>query len=277
MAAEAGAAAGRRGIAAAAPGGRGTGAALAAACAAVAVLVAGCGAGAADPAAAPPARATPAATPHTAPAAPSPAPAPAAEPVPAGHPTAQVVRRAWLRAAPGGRRVAVLGRRTEFGGPRILAVVARRGDWIAVAAPERPNGVRAWLPRTAVRLGRVQVALRVDVAARRLTVRYAGRVVLRTTIAVGRPGNPTPPGRYGVTDKLLMPAGSPYGCCALALSGHQVHLPSGWGGGDRLAVHGTTAPASIGQAASLGCMRASEPALRELLRIVPLGAPVTIV
>ena len=98
----------------------------------------------------------------------------------------------------------------------------------------------------------------------------------RFPVAVGRPGHATPLGRYGVTDKLLMPAGTPYGCCAVALTGHQTSLPSGWGGGDRLAVHGTTAPETIGTAASLGCLRAAEADMRWLLRRLPLGAPVFI-
>ena len=48
-------------------------------------------------------------------------------------------------------------------------------------------------------------------------------------------------GRFAVTDKLRTEdrADSPYGCCALALTGHQTKLVPGWPGGDRLAIHGT--------------------------------------
>ena len=67
-----------------------------------------------------------------------------------------------------------------------------------------------------------------------------------------------------------------YGCCILALSGHQPHTPAGWQGGDRLAIHGTDAPAAIGTPASAGCLRASDRDLRVLMRRVPLGAPVFI-
>jgi lipoprotein-anchoring transpeptidase ErfK/SrfK len=73
-----------------------------------------------------------------------------------------------------------------------------------------------------------------------------------------------------------MPPGTPYGCCAVALSGHQTSLPAGWGGGDRLAVHGTSEPWTVGQPASLGCLRAADADIRWLLRRVPLGAPVFI-
>jgi lipoprotein-anchoring transpeptidase ErfK/SrfK len=94
-------------------------------------------------------------------------------------------------------------------------------------------------------------------------------------VAVGRPGNSTPLGRYAVTDRLHTGgADSPYGCCAIALTGHQVNLPAGWPGGDRLAIHGTPQTSSIGRAVSLGCLRAPTAGLRVLMRRVPLGTPV---
>ena len=70
--------------------------------------------------------------------------------------------------------------------------------------------------------------------------------------------------------------GSPYGCCALALTGHQTKLLAGWPGGDRLAIHGTPQPETIGKEISLGCMRAHRRDIRALMRTVPLGSPVTV-
>src|SRR5918992_359939 len=99
-----------------------------------------------------------------------------------------------------------------------------------------------------------------------------GRSLRRMTVAVGRPGSSTPIGRFAVTDKLSGPAYSPYyGCCILALSAHQPNLPPGWTGGDRIAIHGTNDPSSIGQASSAGCPRASDADLRVLMRRVPRG------
>ena len=91
----------------------------------------------------------------------------------------------------------------------------------------------------------------------------------------GGKGADTPTGRFGVTDRLAM-SGSTYGCCALALSGHQPHLPPGWPGGDRIAIHATPATATIGHSASLGCLRAATADVRALMHLVPLGAPVFI-
>jgi lipoprotein-anchoring transpeptidase ErfK/SrfK len=191
--------------------------------------------------------------------------------------TAHVLHRVKLRATPGGRVVARVRPRTEFGSAKILGVRARRGAWLRVLAPERPNGRDGWIPASAVRLGSTDVAIYVDRSARRLTLRRGNRVLARFPVAVGRPGTPTPLGRFAVTDRLrTTQADSPYGCCALALSGHQTHLLPGWPGGDRLAIHATPAVDSIGKRASLGCIRASTTALRELMRIVPQGAPVFI-
>ena len=81
---------------------------------------------------------------------------------------------------------------------------------------------------------------------------------------------------FAITDGLQPLAGSPYGCCILALSGHQPHVPQGWTGGDRLAIHGTDAPATIGAAASSGCLRAADGDVRRLMRRVGLGSVVEI-
>ena len=189
--------------------------------------------------------------------------------------TARVLRATALRAAPDGRSVGRVRPRTEFGSPKVVSVLRRRGAWLRVLAPERPNGRPAWIRAAATRPGAVDVSLHVDRSARRLTVRDGDRVLRRVRVAVGRPGTETPTGRFAVTDKLrTRRPDSPYGCCAVALSGHQPKLLPGWPGGDRLAIHATPKTETIGTAASLGCLRGGTRDLRALLRIVPLGAPV---
>jgi len=188
----------------------------------------------------------------------------------------RVLKRTVLRAEPGGRIVARLRPRTEFGSARVLLVAARRGDWLGVVATQRPNRRLGWVKRDVVRLARVPWSIGVDISRRRLVLRRGGRVVERMTVAVGRRDAPTPTGRFAVTDKLELPGGSAYGCCAVALSGHQPKVIQGWTGGDRLAIHGTSHPETIGKAASLGCMRARRADLRYLLKVLPLGTPVRI-
>jgi lipoprotein-anchoring transpeptidase ErfK/SrfK len=188
-----------------------------------------------------------------------------------------VLHRTTLRASPGGRVVARIGRRTEFGSARVLGVTGRRDGWLRVIASERTNEQRGWIRARAARLHATDVSIHVDRSAHRLVLKRGSHVLRRMPIAVGRPGNETPLGRFAVTDLLRTGrADSPYGCCALALSGHQTKLEPGWPGGDRLAIHGTPNPETVGTAASLGCMRAYEPDIRALMRRVPLGAPVFI-
>jgi hypothetical protein len=80
-----------------------------------------------------------------------------------------------------------------------------------------------------------------------------------------------------VTDKLsVSDPNSPYGCCVVALTGHQTKLPEGWPGGDRLAIHATSDLSGIGEAVSLGCMRVDPEDARWLMKAVPLGTPVFI-
>ena len=243
------------------------------------VLLAGCG-GDDDP----PRAAVPTATVSPAPAATaSPVPVPAAGTVARPDPplrrhrftTVRLERRTALRAAPGGRALAHAGRWTEFGSPRFLAVTGRRGAWLRVVVPERPNGAHAWVPADRARTGGTDLSLHIDRSAHRLTVRRGREVVRRITVGTGLPGHPTPLGRYAITDKLLMDDPD-YGCCALALTGHQTALPAGWTGLDRLAIHGTDRPGTIGTEGSYGCLHARDADLRKLMRTIPLGAPVFI-
>jgi hypothetical protein len=178
--------------------------------------------------------------------------------------------RLALRSRPGGPIVAVLGRRTEFGSPVVLGVAARRGSWDGVITSALPNGRLGWVRAADVRVAPAHYAIVVELSARRLLVERNGRTVRTATVGVGGPGSPTPTGEFTVTDKLA--GNAVYGCCILALSGHQPHPPPGWSGGTRLAIHG----GAVGAATSSGCVHADDADLRWLLAAVPLGTPVTI-
>jgi lipoprotein-anchoring transpeptidase ErfK/SrfK len=219
-----------------------------------------------------------------APTAPPLEPLPAQPPSPPPPPTYLIVavkpgRTVALRAAPDGAVVDRVGAETEFGSQRTLAVAVERGRWLAVTASERPNGELAWVDGRSPALSerRTSVSLRVSLSRRLLELRVGRRVVERVEVGVGRPTSPTPSGRYALTDKLGGGDYGPYyGCCILALSGHQTSTPAGWQGGDRLAIHGTDDPGTIGAAASAGCLHAEDRDLRLLMRSAPLGAPVFI-
>ena len=185
--------------------------------------------------------------------------------------------RVRLHRRPGARVVAILGDRTQFGSRTVLTVLARRGSWAQVSAAVL-GGRRAWL-RVDGHVARrgTRWELRADVSARSLQVIHDGRLLHDYRVAVGAPISPTPTGRFQVTDKLRgTKFGASYGCCILALSTDQPHPPPGWTGMARMAVHGTNAEPTVGDAVSAGCLHAHAAAMRWLMRHVPVGTPVVI-
>ncbi len=205
------------------------------------------------------------------------APALPAVPTGPGALVAFVKHPTTLRATPGGRSLAHLTTRTQFGSPEALLVVRRVPGWLDVVATQAGNGRTAWIAQGAASLSRETWELKVSLSDRRLTILNDGRVIERYTVAIGQPGAPTPTGRFAVTDRLLTGnPGGPYGCCILALSAHSPHVIQGWTGGDRIAIHSTPDSASIGEAASHGCVRVTLAEGRWLLAHIPLGTPTLI-
>lgn len=194
------------------------------------------------------------------------------------YPVAHLRRSGVLHDRPGGKPLVRIAGETEWNTPRVLAVVKRRGRWVAVLASELKNGRVGWLRMRQVRsFDTVSWSLHADLSKRLLVVRRGGKTIRRIRVGVGRAGHSTPRGRFAVTDRLkVRDPSSPYGCCVLALSGHQTRLPPGWPGGDRLAVHATSDLSGLGNAVSLGCMRAHPKEARWLIGKVPLGSPVFI-
>jgi lipoprotein-anchoring transpeptidase ErfK/SrfK len=193
---------------------------------------------------------------------------------------ADASRGVAVHAWPGGPVTTLLSGRTPLGSPTRLWVLGgpRRGHWGRVVLPLRPNGRTGWIDLRGQSIGRTRTWIIADLSRRRITLLRGARRVVSFATAVGAPSSPTPTGRFSVTDLVLTgdPSG-PFGWFAFGLSGHQPNLPPGWSGGDQLAIHGTNAPASIGQAVSAGCLRLTATALRRLRSTVGLGTPVLIV
>ena len=195
-----------------------------------------------------------------------------------GHPVVWVKRHesVALRARPGGEVVKRLGPRTEFGSPTVLAVLERRGRWAGVPAPSLPNGRLGWvrLDPSRLRSGWTRYAVDVDLSRHRAQLLLGNRALRSFAVTVGAPASPTPTGRFAVTDTFRGNLNPVYGCCALAITATQPSLPSGWLGGNRIAIHGTQG--ELGVSASHGCVRAANADVSALVRRVPLGSPVVI-
>jgi hypothetical protein len=183
--------------------------------------------------------------------------------------------RVEMRTEPGGGKlVKRIGRRTEFGSPSVFGVIEERDGWAGVSTPLLPNGRLGWIelePKT-VEAGWTKHSIEVDLSARTAALLRGDERRLSFPVTVGAPGSDTPTGRFAVTDTFTKLNSAAYGCCALAISATQPNLPSGWLGGERIAIHGTSGP--LGIAASHGCIRAADPDVLQLVRTVALGTPV---
>ena len=182
-----------------------------------------------------------------------------------------------MRTEPGGGElVERIGRTTQFGSPSVFGVEDQEHGWVGVSTPALPNGQLGWIRLDPTRLasGASQYSVVVDLSAYTAKVFKGDREIRSFPVTVGAPGSPTPTGSFAVTDTFRGGLASAYGCCAVALSATQPNLPSGWLGGNRIAIHGTTG--AIGVAASHGCVRAADPDVSKLIDLLPLGSPVTI-
>ena len=101
--------------------------------------------------------------------------------------------------------------------------------------------------------------------------------MLTTEIGVGSSQNPTPTGRFFVTDTVTMAdPNSAWGPHALGLSARSDTITEYNGGDGIIGIHGTNSPWSIGRASSLGCIRVPNDVITRLHEMVRLGTPVEI-
>jgi lipoprotein-anchoring transpeptidase ErfK/SrfK len=123
----------------------------------------------------------------------------------------------------------------------------------------------------------VEGSLVVDLSDRTLSYHQNGEEVVSTTVAIGTEGNPTPTGSFFVTDNVTLanPA-SPWGPHALGLSARSDTITEFNGGDGIVGIHGTNRPESIGEAASLGCVRVPNEVIIRLHELVRVGTPVEI-
>jgi lipoprotein-anchoring transpeptidase ErfK/SrfK len=184
--------------------------------------------------------------------------------------------RVALRAAPGRQAGQAAGLANAI---RLSNRARRRRPsrlWGGPPTPLLPDGRLGWvkLDPTRLRSGWTPYSIDVDLSSRAARLRRAGQVLRSFAITVGSPTSPTPVGRFAITDTFRGHLNPAYGCCALATTATQPSFPSGWLGGNRIPIHGTTGP--VGEAVSHGCVRADGRDVNALIERVGPGSPVVI-
>jgi lipoprotein-anchoring transpeptidase ErfK/SrfK len=168
-----------------------------------------------------------------------------------------------------------------YGFPTTVSVLDRRqlcggATWYRVRLAHWPNGTTGWVPASHVATTLLRLRIVVDVSAHRLTLYRAGRVVLNSPAAIGKPSTPTPLGTFFVTQRFVVdPPTGAYGPRALGISAFSNVLRS-WQDGGPIGIHGTDETFSIGKPVSHGCIRLPNGFVKKLFAITPLGTPVVV-
>lgn len=198
------------------------------------------------------------------------------------------VRRTLLdiNAIDGTEQASPLYALTPFGQPLVLPIVDGdpQSEWLRVQVPVRPNGSTAWVRADDFRVETTDIRIEVDVSrsptseAGILTVFRGTDQLLQAPVASGRDSRPTPLGTgwvHQIVDGSNV--GPAYGARVIDFGMHSEALGTFGGGVPRMAVHGTSQPATVGQRVSSGAVRLDNETITQLAEIDGLlGAPVSI-
>lgn len=197
--------------------------------------------------------------------------------------SAVVLRAVYAREEPSAHAPIVtrVGTLTEEYAPNMLLALESVHDaggtlWVRVRLSILPNNSTGWVPRSALGPLRVRTTrLVIDRTFFTATLFRDGRSVFSTRVGVGTPGWPTPRGEFYVRE-LLTNFGQPfYGPAAFGTSAKSP-VPTGYFAGAFIGIHGTSLPELIPGRISHGCVRLRNPAILRLVKLMPLGTPVTI-
>ena len=170
----------------------------------------------------------------------------------------------------------ITGVRTAL--PVVHRAVDRRGvPWLQVMLPGRPNSSTGWIAQQGTRTASTSWSLRVDLARRRVSAFWEGRLVRAFAAVVGKPSTPTPTGRFFVEEAIMMRAGEPGGPIALTLSARSNVLQEFEGGPGQIGIHGRdNLGGHLGSAESHGCVRLATASINWLAARIGPGVPVRI-
>ena len=203
------------------------------------------------------------------------APALPTAPVTAAH---ALGRSVTVYSAPDGSQTHRLANPTRDHQRLHLRVLEQRRGWLHVMLPVRPNGTTGWIRTGDVSRSGVPTRILVEKCAKRLTLFRGDEVLMRETVAIGKPASPTPAGEFYVDFTFrFQPFSAAYGPAMISVAGFSEVLKSFHGAIPQIAIHGTRAQWSIGKPASNGCVRMRNDAAVALSQLVLPGTPVTIV
>jgi hypothetical protein len=168
-------------------------------------------------------------------------------------------------------------RRPLTGERTVLPVVGAKAGWLHVELPGRPNGHMGWISSKGTTLRTTYWWLVVHTKTRRVIVYHGGRAIRVFKGIVGKPSTPTPHGTFFVEESIQLSRGDVGAPFALALSARSTVLQQFDGGPGQIALHGLdNVGGTLGTAASHGCVRLADSAMRWLVGRIGPGVPVTI-
>ena len=114
----------------------------------------------------------------------------------------------------------------------------------------------------------------VSIPDRKLALLHGDRIVKVYDVAVGKRSTPSPQGAFKVVNRMAHPTW--YGPDGPVPAGKANPLGTRWMGLSTkgYGIHGTNVPASIGKAASHGCIRMRNQDVEELFELVAVGVAV---
>ena len=148
--------------------------------------------------------------------------------------------------------------------------------WYQARLPILPNNTTGWLDGAT--LGsptKVTTHLIVNRETLTATLYRRGRPIFETPIGIGTSASPTPAGEFYVRDLLLNFHNPFYGPAAYGTSARSAVLTD-WPEGGYIGIHGTNQPQLIPGRISHGCIRLTNTTILQLVRLMPIGTPITI-
>jgi lipoprotein-anchoring transpeptidase ErfK/SrfK len=123
---------------------------------------------------------------------------------------------------------------------------------------------------------RVKRLVLVSIPDRKLAVMENGEVIARFPVAVGAAVSPSPQGKFEIVNRVANP--TYYHDGAVIPAGKDNPVGTRWLGLNQkgYGIHGTNAPASIGHAASHGCVRLRNRDMEKLFPLLRMGDVVEI-